>query len=71
MGGVVVDAGEDVFLAAVVVVERRAGDVEPFGDLAQGGSVPSAFAEDGQGDVVDALFGVGAAPSAILKSIAD
>jgi hypothetical protein len=52
---VAVDAGEDVFLALVVVVERGAGDLEALGDLAERRLVVAAFGENVEGRLVDAL----------------
>jgi hypothetical protein len=48
-------AGEDLLLGLEVVVERRLGHAEPVGDLAQGGLVVAALAEQLQRDRLDPL----------------
>lgn len=40
---------QDLVLAAEVIVERGLGDVQPFGNVVQGGAVVALFEEQGDG----------------------
>ena len=50
---------QDVVLGLEVVVERRLGDVEAFGDLPQAGAVEALLGEEVESHIEDALAGVG------------
>jgi hypothetical protein len=62
LGEVLEDADEDLFLRLEVVVERRFGDLQALGDLAQGGLLVALLREEFEGHVLDAPAGVPAAP---------
>ena len=57
---------EDVLLALEVVVERRLGDAEPLGDLAQRRLVVALLVEELERDVEDPLARLAARPAAGL-----
>ena len=48
---------EDVVLGREVVVERRLGDAQLLGDLAQAGAVEALLGEEVEGHIEDALAG--------------
>ena len=48
---------EDVVLGREVVVERRLGEAQPFGDLPQRGAVEALLDEQVEGHIEDALPG--------------
>ena len=50
---------QDVVLRLEVVVERRLGDAEALGDLAQAGAVEALLGEEVESHIEDALAGVG------------